>query len=107
MPRRSVDIAPEALAAIQSDADYIRDELSNPDAAQRMCRAIMDRIKTLASHPEAGSPIKTESLLLLHYRFVVVFNRLIFYRVEKNCVHVVRVIYQRRDYERLLEGCAR
>ena len=103
MPRRIVEIAPQALADIQADADYIRDELCNPTAAQRMAREIMDRIKSLRSGAVPGTPIRTASLLLSQYRSVLAANHFIFFRIEQNHVLVVRIIHQRRDYEQLLE----
>ena len=103
MPRRIVEIAPEALADIQADADYIREELCNPEAARRMSREVMDRIKSLRSGVVPGTPIRTASLLLSQYRFVLAANHFVFFRIECDRVLVVRIIHQRRDYEKLLE----
>lgn len=104
MPSRRVVLSPQALADIQEDAAYIRDELFDPAAARRMVRKIMDRIRALARHPLAGPTIRTDSLLLQSYRHVLAASHYIFYRVEGEHILVVRVIHTGRDYERLLAG---
>ena len=95
-------LSPQALSDIQEDAAYIRDELFDPAAARRMVRKIMDRIRALARHPLAGPAIRTDSLLLQSYRYVLAADHYVFYRVEGECILIVRVIHTGRDYERLL-----
>ena len=43
MPSRRVVLSPQALADIQEDAAYIRDELFDPAAARRMARKVIAR----------------------------------------------------------------
>ena len=102
MPSRRVELSPQALADIQEDAGYIRDELFDPAAARRMARKIMDRIRALARHPLAGPAIRTDSLILQSYRYVLAADHYVFYRVEGERILIVRVIHTGRDYERLL-----
>lgn len=102
MPSRRVELSPQALADIQADASYIRDELFDPAAARRMVRKIMDRIRSLAHHPLAGPTIHTDSILLQSYRYVLAADHYVFYRVEGAHILIVRIIHTGRDYERLL-----
>jgi plasmid stabilization system protein ParE len=38
------------------------------------------------------------------YRFLVSGNFLAFYRIDENDVHIIRVLYGRRDYTAILFG---
>lgn len=51
-----------------------------------------------------GPPLDSIVALESEYRFLVVGNYLVFYRVKGNDVYVDRVFYGRRNYPELLFG---
>ena len=84
--------------------DYIMIELCNPSAAEKVVNQIMDKIEQLAEFPNRGALVSTVASAINDYRFLVSGHYLIFYRVEGNDVYIDRVLYERRDYLRILFG---
>ena len=70
----------------------------NPQGADRMLFKIEERMNALVDYPERGfrRPHIRKDL-----RIVVEGDYLIFYRVEESSVHIVRVVYGRRDLLKL------
>ena len=84
---------------------YIRGELQNPDAADRLAVELVDAAESVLPFPyatQAGQPIRP---VRQECRKLLVQNFLMFYWVdeEKKLVTVARVVYAKRDYGRLLE----
>jgi toxin ParE1/3/4 len=93
------------LPAAQQDLvellSYIRNELQNPIAADNIAAKILRRIQSLGSFPEMGASLENIDSQLSSYRYLVVDNYLIIYKVA-NQVAVVRILYARSDYLQLL-----
>lgn len=98
-----IDYSPRALKDLDEIWDYIEVELYNPSAAQNTVDGIMDKVEGIAAFPESGAKLVFENGLDSGYRYVVFKNYLAFYRVRpNNVVYVDRVIYDGRDYMRIL-----
>lgn len=82
--------------------DYIRDELSNPDAALRIMRLLKQAMYSLESMPERGKPL--DAILGVHteYRFLVCESYRIFYLYDGQQVEIVRVLHTLQDFMRAL-----
>ena len=82
--------------------DYIRDELTNPDAAQRIVQLLRQQEEKLAVMPERGKPL--DALLNVHteYRFLICENYRIFYLYDGETVEIVRILHTLQDYMRAL-----
>ena len=68
---------------------YIRDELSNPDAARRIINMLRQNIEKLADMPERGKPLDTVLGVHTGYRFLACENYRAFYLFlirRKSCV---------------------
>ncbi|MGG6311840.1 type II toxin-antitoxin system RelE/ParE family toxin [Paenibacillus macerans] len=52
--------------------------------------------------PEVGAPLSVIVDLQTEYRYLVCDNYSIFYRYEDGVVYVLRVLYGRRNYMRVL-----
>lgn len=65
---------------------------------------IMEKIRSLAEYPGMGSPLLSALDVQTDYRFLVCGNYLIFYGCEERVIFVVRVLYGRRNYMRILFG---
>lgn len=94
--------SPEALSDLKQTKTYITEELCSEQAAFNTLSKIMKRIRMLADYPEAGSPLASIVNVANDYRFLVCGNYTAFYRYEKGKVYIVRVLYGRRDFMRIL-----
>ena len=84
--------------------DYIVADLGNPIAAEKTVNRIMDDIDRLAAFPEMGAMLRNVTHMVTDYRYIVSGNYMAFYRTYDNTVYVVRILYGRRDYMRVLFG---
>jgi len=95
-------ISPEAKNDLVEIRNYISDELHNPQAAVKLIVKITNKIRALLEYPVIGSSLSAIIDIQTEYRFLVCDNYLIFYRYEDEAVYVIRILYARRDYLRVL-----
>ena len=62
------------------------------------------QIRQLADFPEIGAPLSSIINLQVPYRFLVCGNYTAFYKVEGDEVHIIRVLYGRRNFMQMLFG---
>jgi len=98
----NINYSPKALQDLDEIWDYISKELSNPDAAEHVVTSILDAVDVLGEFPESGAPLEPHIDLDSPYRFVTAGSYIAFYRFEENTVYVDRVLYQKRNYAKLL-----
>ena len=94
--------SPEAVTDLQQTKTYIAEELCSETAAQHTIERIIKRIRTLSEFPEIGSPLSAVVGFDTEYRYLVCNNYTAFYRYEQSRVMIVRILYCRRDYMRIL-----
>lgn len=99
-----ISFSPEAVSDLQQTKAYITDELCNEQAAVNTIAKITSRIRELAAFPEMGAPLSSIVDFETDYRFLVCGNYTAFYRFENQTVYIVRVLYGRRDFMRILFG---
>ncbi len=97
-------INPEVIEDIAEIKRYIREELFNPSAADRIAKRIVSAYKELKNAPFIGASLDSILEVKTDYRFLVCGNYLIFYKVKNDVVSVYRVMNGRRDYCRQLLG---
>ena len=95
-------VNPEAIEDIAGIKKYIREDLSNPMAADRIVDKIVKSYKRLKASPYLGQSLSVIIEMETDYRYLICESYLIFYKVGDNMVSVHRVIYGKRDYCRLL-----
>lgn len=95
-------VSPEARQDLQNIKAYISSELENPSAAQKIVSRIVKTIKGLSDFPNKGVPLQSVIEIQTDYRFLVCGNYLVFYRREKDSVYILRVLYGKRDYIKIL-----
>lgn len=83
---------------------YITEELDSPLAAENTLRKIIKDIQMLKLQPNIGAPLSSIVNIDTHYRFLVCGNYLVFYYVENAEVYIVRILYSKRDYIKILFG---
>lgn len=94
----------DALADLKQTRTYITEELCSEQAAINTIAKITKRIRMLADFPEFGAPLSSVVNITNDYRFLVCGNYTAFYRYEHDKVYIVRVLYGRRDFMRILFG---
>lgn len=98
----TVLFSPEALNDLEEIKSYIQDDLENDIAAANTLKKIFDRILELESFPKMGALLNSVTNTDNSYRYLLCNNYTAFYRIEENNVYIVRVLYGRRDYLRIL-----
>jgi addiction module RelE/StbE family toxin len=99
-----VVISTLAKADMQETADYIRLQLRNPQAAEKLLRRLRDSMASLRTFPEMGAPVMAAGRQFQGYRYLICGNYMVFYHFTDGTVFVDRVLYGRRDYLALLFG---
>lgn len=102
-----VTLSPEARRDLVSIRNYIRDELCNPTASQRIIAALKQCVTSLSSFPGRGQSL--DALIPVHteYRYLLCENYCVFYLYQEDAVIVVRILHKRQDCLRaLLMGCS-
>ena len=99
-----INFTPDALDDMKKIKVYITDELCGEQSAINMIEKIMKRIRQLADFPEVGASLSSIISIEVPYRFLVCGNYTVFYKVEGDEVHIVRVLYGRRNFMQILFG---
>jgi len=97
-------ISPEAQSDLLGIKEYITVELRNPTAATNTISKIIKAIRGLVDFPDTGTPLISIVDVPNNYRSLTCGSYLVFYRHEGGTVHVVRILYGRRDYIKTLFG---
>lgn len=99
-----IQFSPEALKDLLDTKAYITEELCNEKAANNVISKILKQIRQLEAFPQMGASLSAIVGFETDYRFLVCGHYTAFYRMEKGAVNIVRVLYGRRDYMRILFG---
>ena len=67
-------------------------------AAEKLAAKIEKNLRLLSQNPYLGRIPKEEDLARLLYRYLVVDNYLIFYKIEGQTIFVQRILHGARDY---------
>lgn len=104
MKEYKVTVEPLARQDILDIRRYISKTLKEPAAAKRIYDAIKDAILTLEQNPMRHAVVRDEPYTSLGLRRLPVENYTVFYLVndESKEVHVIRVLYSRREWQNLL-----
>ena len=80
--------------------DYIL--LENISAAMSIAHKIESNLQLLERNPQLGRIPNDKELLRLGYRYLIVLDYLIFYKVEESAIIVYRILHGARNYKSLL-----
>jgi len=94
-------IAKQDMLAIM---EYISIELFNPSAAEKLAYEMIEAAENLTIFPYANPVHNPVKPLKNEYRKLIVRKYIMFYWVheKEKVVTIARVIYSRRDYDKLL-----
>ena len=97
-----IKIAPQAAADLLEIKDYIENELQNPIAAHTTISKIIETYENLTFSLHVGISVEKYISFPTDYKFVLADNYSIFYRIEDEVIRIVRILYSRRDFVRVL-----
>jgi toxin ParE1/3/4 len=80
--------------------DYIL--IENTSAAISIADKIESNLQFLQHNPQLGRIPNDDELLRLAYRYLIVLDYLIFYKVEDTIIIVYRILHGARNYKSLL-----
>ncbi|MFA5835213.1 MAG: type II toxin-antitoxin system RelE/ParE family toxin [Bacteroidota bacterium] len=80
--------------------DYILGE--NVSAAISIADKIESNLQLLERNPQLGRIPNDEELLRLGYRYLIVLEYLVFYKIEDTTIIVYRILHGARNYKSLL-----
>ena len=97
-----VKVTPQAAEDLLEIKSYIENELHNPIAAKNTVLNIIETYENLSTFAETGIPVERYVSFPADYKFVLANNYSIFYRIEDKIVRVIRIMYSKRDFVRIL-----
>ena len=92
-----VTVSREARKDLIGIRAYIRDELCNPGATQRIIAELKKSVLSLERFPGRGKSLDVLVPVHTEYRYLVCENYCIFYLYSEEDVIVVRILHQRQD----------
>jgi len=99
MEEYKVIISPAAQNDFLDIVEHL-DTLS-PDAAEQYYELFMEKMNMLATTPESCPLARDTQLRLRGYRMLSIENYIVFYVLTGKTVELRRILYARRQYERL------
>lgn len=91
---------PAAVQDIIKTSDYIKNNLKNPQAAQKLKEQIARGISLLKDNPNLGALLSDKFSLSedVKYRYIIINKQIVFYEVNDEVIEIVRVLDGRTDY---------
>ncbi len=93
---------PQARIDLHEIEDYIKNELSNPQAAGRIIERILKGCSNLKFNPHLGLDLASKIGQKTDLRYLILSNYIAIYRMENNVVSIIRIMDGRTDYLRYL-----
>jgi len=99
MDEYNVTISPAAQNDLHDVIEHL--ETLSPESAASYFDLFMDKTVSLSTTPESCPLARDTQLRLRGYRLLPIENYIVFYVVSGNTVEIRRILYARRQYERL------
>ena len=98
----NIKYLPSFYRDLDAITDYIKYELQNEVAANRLVDEIENAIIKRFQNPESFEKFQTRRKRLNVYYRIYVKNYTIFYVVKDSTMEVRRIIYSKRNFEKLI-----
>ena len=98
----NIKYLPSFYRDLDAITDYIKYELQNEVAANRLVDEIENEIIKRLQNPESFEKFRTRRKRLNTYYRIYVKNYTTFYVVKDNTMEVRRIIYFKRNFEKLI-----
>ena len=100
----SIRLSPTAINDLKEIKNYISDELSNPIAAERTVKQIINDYTLHKISPFMGASLSSIIHIDTDFRYLVSGQYIIFYKADDEFVSIYRILNGRRDYIKILFG---
>ena len=100
MGKYKVKIYPAAQMDLNDIVSYLN--TLSPQAAIRYYDLLVEKIGSLVEIPERCPFVRDIALKAKGYRYLIVENYLVFFVVKGDTVQIRRILYNKRQYKRLL-----
>lgn len=104
MEKYVIEYSRDAKQDLIGIKQYIKNNLQEPNIAEKLITKIRTKIDNLTNNPNIYSIIDDDFIKKLEIRKFVVDNYIVFYRVknESKRIQIARVMYGRRNWINLL-----
>ena len=102
MKQYSIEYSEEAKIDLIEIKKYIKYNLQEPNIAEELINKLIKTIESIKNNPEIYAIIDDEFIKRLEIRKIIVDNYIVFYRIKNNTIQIVRVLYGRRNWIKLL-----
>lgn len=102
MKKYNIEYSKESKQDLIRTKQYIKNNLQEPEIAEKLISKIRKEINTLKNTPEIYAIIDDDIIKRLEIRKLIVDNYIVFYRIKGNNIQIVRVMYGRRNWINLL-----
>jgi len=87
---------------LKSAINYIRQNLKKPVAAQRLKDEVKETYKKIKENPFLYPAVPDEYLASKGFRFTMVKNYMLFFKVKDKQINIDRFLYGHRDWMNIL-----
>ena len=102
MNKYSIEYSKDAKQDLVDIKKYIKYNLNEPHTANKLITKIRKEIDNLPLNPEIYSIIDDDIIKRLELRKIIVGNYIVFYRILKSKIQIVRIMYGRSNWIALL-----
>ena len=102
MEKYSIEYSKESRQDLIEIKQYIKYNLQEPETAQKLISKIRKEINGLNNNPEIYSIIDDDIIKKLEIRKLIVDNYIVFYRIKRYSIQIVRIMYGKRNWINLL-----
>ena len=95
--------APRAMDDLARVKEYITLQ-HGANVARKSLRRLTSSARRLEKYPEEGPSLEGMIMVPTDYRYLYIRPNYLFYRIEGNCVKVVRVLNEQQDFLQILFG---
>ena len=104
MHKYKVEYSKESKKDLIEIKKYIKNDLQEPETAQKLIDKIRKQINELKDNPEIYEIIDEDIIKKLEIRKLIIDNYIVFYRIKNRSVQIVRIMYGRRDWANLVSS---
>ena len=102
MTKYNIEYSKEAKQDLIGIKQYIKYNLQELETAQKLISEIRYEINNLKHNPEIYQIIDDDFIKKIEIRKLIVNNYIVFYRIKKENIEIVRIMYGRRNWIDLL-----
>ncbi len=103
-PKYKTFLTRKAYEDLRGIYRYIKEELQNNSSAIKIVDEVEERIALLEEYPLSGTLVLDGILQMKGYRKLIINNYIALYTVDdqQQEVHIIRIIYGKREYQELI-----